>query len=296
MGNFYRDNKDIENVIDLLDLSEVATLLEEDFKFAKEYDFAPKDAADAIDNYKKQARAVADQIADMESQLSEFFSGTDLTSAAKDFATAWIDAYKEFGSTTDAMKEKFQDMVQEMVTNSLAARVMQNLLQPIFDEIDTLSQEGGELSAQDIATIAAAANAIIPNINDAMTTLMGTLNSAGYNIRQQAGQFTGIKRNIANATEESITGLAAGVNTQNFYMSYVPIISANVAAIVTYLTGDSTQTSGATPITPTNSELMMGHLDSLDRNIGAMLDLLRQVTTNKDGSFTNSKSLAIRMS
>ena len=255
-----------------------------------------KKDGDAIDNYKKQARAVADQIADMESQLSEFFSGTDITSAAKDFATAWIDAYKEFGSTTDAMKEKFQDMVQEMVTNSLAARVMQNLLDPIFKQIDELSQEGGELSAQDIATIAAAANAIIPNINDAMTTLMGTLNTAGYNIRQQAGQLTGIKRNIANATEESITGLAAGVNTQNFYMSYVPIISANVAAIVTYLTGDSTQTSGATPITPTNSELMMGHLDSLDRNLGAMLDLLRQVTTNRDGSFTNSKSLAIRMS
>ena len=32
MGNFYRDNKDIENVIDLLDLSEVATLLEENFR------------------------------------------------------------------------------------------------------------------------------------------------------------------------------------------------------------------------------------------------------------------------
>ena len=28
MGNFYRDNKDIENVIDALDLTEVATLLE----------------------------------------------------------------------------------------------------------------------------------------------------------------------------------------------------------------------------------------------------------------------------
>ena len=53
MSNFYRDNKDIENVIDALDLTEVATLLEEDFRFAKEYDFAPKDAADAIDNYKR---------------------------------------------------------------------------------------------------------------------------------------------------------------------------------------------------------------------------------------------------
>ena len=53
MGNFYKDNKDIENVIDALDLSEVATLLEEDFKFASEYDFAPKNAEDAIDNYKR---------------------------------------------------------------------------------------------------------------------------------------------------------------------------------------------------------------------------------------------------
>ena len=61
MGNFYKDNKDIENVIDALDLTEVATLLEEDFKFAKEYDFAPKDAADAIDNYKRAIDICGDE-------------------------------------------------------------------------------------------------------------------------------------------------------------------------------------------------------------------------------------------
>lgn len=53
MSNFYKDNKDIEKTIDALGLEEVATLLEEDFKYSKEYDFAPKDAADAIDNYKR---------------------------------------------------------------------------------------------------------------------------------------------------------------------------------------------------------------------------------------------------
>ena len=53
MANFYKDNRDIEQVIDALDLTEVATLLEEDFRFAQEVDFAPKDAADAIDNYKR---------------------------------------------------------------------------------------------------------------------------------------------------------------------------------------------------------------------------------------------------
>ena len=63
MGNFYKDNKDIENVIDALDLSEVATLLEEDFRFAEEYDFAPKDAADAIDNYKRAIDICGDVMA-----------------------------------------------------------------------------------------------------------------------------------------------------------------------------------------------------------------------------------------
>ncbi len=53
MSNFYKDNKDIEAVIDALDLSEVAELLEENFKFSSEYDFAPKNAEDAIDNYKR---------------------------------------------------------------------------------------------------------------------------------------------------------------------------------------------------------------------------------------------------
>ena len=71
MGNFYRDNKDIENVIDLLDLTEVATLLEEDFRFAKEYDFAPKDAADAIDNYKRAIDLCGDIMANRIAPLAE---------------------------------------------------------------------------------------------------------------------------------------------------------------------------------------------------------------------------------
>ena len=53
MANFYRDNPDISNVIDALDLTEVATLFEEGFRFAKDYDFAPKDAAEALENYRR---------------------------------------------------------------------------------------------------------------------------------------------------------------------------------------------------------------------------------------------------
>ncbi len=40
-----------------------------------------------------------------------------------------------------------------------------------------------------------------------------------------------IKRNIATASEESITALAAGINTQNYYISHLPGIAANVALL-----------------------------------------------------------------
>lgn len=53
MSNFYKDNADIAATIDALDLSEVAELFEEGFRFTKDYDFAPVDSADAIDNYKR---------------------------------------------------------------------------------------------------------------------------------------------------------------------------------------------------------------------------------------------------
>ena len=191
---------------------------------------------DKIDEYNKQARAVEDKISDMQSQLSEFFAGTDLTSAAKDFANSWIEAYKQFGNTTDAMKEKFQSMIQEMVVNSLAADIMQRQLAPIFKMINELSQDDGMLSAADVASIAAKANETMPMINDAMTTLMSELTAAGYNLRQQTTQFTGISRNIAGATEESINGLAAGINTQNFYMQHIDM---TVTMILEALTGES---------------------------------------------------------
>ncbi|MBP5791739.1 MAG: acyl-CoA dehydrogenase family protein [Kiritimatiellae bacterium] len=62
MSNFYKDCPDIEKTIDMLDLREVATLLEEDFKFAKEYDYAPENADDAVDNYKRSLEVCGDII------------------------------------------------------------------------------------------------------------------------------------------------------------------------------------------------------------------------------------------
>ena len=247
--------------------------------------------------YEKSAREVGDQISDMQDQLRDFFAGTDIYSAAEDFANAWIDAYKSFGSTTDAMSEKFNDMINSMINRSLAAKIMQEMLQPIFDQIDTMARDG-LLSTDEISSIAALAQERIPLINDAMTNLMTSLAAAGLDVRTSTAGFKGISRDIANASEESILGLAAGINTQNFYMSYVPVISENVAAILAAMTGGVSPTAPVATtetgeVMPSVQQMVYDHLPNIDQRLANLESLFRSVITAK-GSSTNTNFVAVR--
>ena len=51
MANFYRDNDDIQFLFKHIDLGNLATICEDGFKFAGEFDYAPADADEAIQNY-----------------------------------------------------------------------------------------------------------------------------------------------------------------------------------------------------------------------------------------------------
>ena len=51
MGNFYRDNEDIQFLFRHMDLCKLATICEEDFKFASEFEYAPSDGDEAVENY-----------------------------------------------------------------------------------------------------------------------------------------------------------------------------------------------------------------------------------------------------
>ncbi|MCL2701820.1 MAG: acyl-CoA dehydrogenase family protein [Phycisphaerae bacterium] len=53
MANFYTDNDDMQFLVQHMDLARVAGVMEEGFRFHKEFDFAPADAADAVDNYQR---------------------------------------------------------------------------------------------------------------------------------------------------------------------------------------------------------------------------------------------------
>jgi alkylation response protein AidB-like acyl-CoA dehydrogenase len=53
MANFYTDNEDIRFLFHHLDLAHAAEIMEEGFKYADEFDFAPANADEAVDNYER---------------------------------------------------------------------------------------------------------------------------------------------------------------------------------------------------------------------------------------------------
>lgn len=196
---------------------------------------------DKIKDYEDQARDTVDAIEDMYGSLSTHFLGTDLTSAARDFASAWIDAYKEFSNTTDAMKAKFQDMIQNMIVESLLAKVMEKALEPVFTMIDEM-QEGDFYSTSFWQRVMSTMQMATENGVVGAENVMSMLEQMGINLRGLGGEMTGISRDIATASEESILGLAAGINTQNFYISQVP---TKLDTIIGLLRGDGAMPQGS---------------------------------------------------
>lgn len=53
MANFFTDNEDIQFLFGHMDLAALAEVMEDDFRCADEFDYAPADAADAVDNYRR---------------------------------------------------------------------------------------------------------------------------------------------------------------------------------------------------------------------------------------------------
>ncbi len=53
MPNFYTDNDDIRFMFRHMDIGRTADIMEEGYRFADQFDFAPTDTADAVDNYER---------------------------------------------------------------------------------------------------------------------------------------------------------------------------------------------------------------------------------------------------
>lgn len=175
---------------------------------------------DAIGDYEQARQEALDEAEEMQKEVSERMLGTDLGSAARDFADAWLEAYKSFGNTSDAIGHKFEEMIDNMVAESLIAGVMKTALEPVFDMIDNM-KPGDEFDKEWIKNLTDTIALAKENALTGAQVVADVAEDAGLITREVGSDLTGISKDIANASEESILGLAAGINTQNFYISQI---------------------------------------------------------------------------
>ena len=71
MANFYKDNDDIQFLFKHMGLEELANYKEEGFRFASEFDHAPADAVEAVDNYEMVLDSVGQLSGDFIAPRSE---------------------------------------------------------------------------------------------------------------------------------------------------------------------------------------------------------------------------------
>ena len=230
---------------------------------------------DKIKEYEKAARDAADEVKDMYGELSKHFLGTDLTSAAKDLARSWIDAKKEIGDATKAIEERITQMIENLVIEAGAAEIAKTVMKPFYDEVEKLANDADGLTTNDIVYLAKMIPQLSEDLNVGLSNYFETLKASGYDITKTASDLTGISKDIATASEESILGLAAGINTQNFYISQ---IHANVALITQWVQSGGMATQGVNItdlITLQNQHL--SHLPNIAANTAGTLAECRNI-------------------
>lgn len=205
-----------------------------------------KEDEDKTKEYLNNARDAQDKLLELQEEFVSSIVGTDVASAAKDFAEEWLDAYLSFENTTKAIEDKFNEMIQNLVVNQALAGVVQRVLQPFYDEIDKLAKDG-EITTDDITKVMSSVPKYVQTATEGLNVAMESLRAAGFDVdalRQNTSDLKGISRDIATASEESINGLAAGINTQNFYISQIHENVLMIAKIMAQDAGLATKETG----------------------------------------------------
>lgn len=232
------------------------------------------DEATAKD-YERSAQQMEDEIAQLRKDASSFFAGSDLAAAAESFADAWLSAYQEFGDTAGAIEERMEEMVRNIVKKAALSGIAQSVLGDWYSSLADIQ----DWNAKVVAEKWQEAMALVGPMVDGMQNFANEMSTQGRSLRKTSGQFTGISRDLASASEESITGLAAGINTQNFYMQHIDL---NVSAILATLTGGTT-TAGASNtgeyVDPYKDQMLLyvGALPQMRDEMAAIRSLLDKV-------------------
>ena len=189
---------------------------------------------DAIKQYQESIKDLEIEIREMVENVTNDLLGGDLKAAAESFVDVWVQAWREGGDTMEALGDKFDDMIDNMIMKSIASHVVSQRLKRIWDEVDKAwaddSEGGSEITMNELSRIRALIGdkSIAEAINEDLTKLYGALGIA-YGVDKDTDKnlsalqqgIQGITEDTAGAIEAYMNIVAQRVFEQNLYLQEI---------------------------------------------------------------------------
>ena len=189
---------------------------------------------DKIKEYQESIQDLELEISELKKDVAANLLGSDIKDAAEQFVSTWVDAWRQGGDTMEALNEKFDDMIDNMIAKSVASYLVSKRLQKIFDEVDKLTDEksegGPEITMNELKRLKnlIGDKSIAEQINDDLANLYGALGIAfGVNSEQEKN-LSALQQGIQGVTEDTAGAIEAYMNIvaqrvfeQNLYLQEI---------------------------------------------------------------------------
>lgn len=184
-------------------------------------DAKKKTDKDKIKEWQNQIEENNDKILELQQEqlekLGGFGSGANIASAAEEFASAWMEAYRETGSGLDALNEKWDEFINNIIVKQLSLKGAQKLLKPVMDLIDE-SLGDSNLSIEEMEAIQNKIKETSPKLDKFWTSVMEGFGDLIPDKKNES-DLTGMQKGIQSVTEEQASVISAYLNSMRFFVA-----------------------------------------------------------------------------
>lgn len=191
---------------------------------------------DRIDEWKEAIIDLQEQADELRSQklneLGGFGSGADMKSAAEEFASAWLEAYKETGDGLTALEDKWDEYINNVIMKQLALRGIEKFLEPIMNNLNNMIGSDSYLSNDELEALQKQIEETMPALNEYFKTI-----TENFGVPITGGEDNGstLNKGIQGVTEETANVIEAYLNSMRYFVADTNMVINNFFAAFTSL-------------------------------------------------------------
>jgi len=243
---------------------------------------------DKIKEYQKTIRELQETRQELQESALEaaggFGSDENIQSAAQEFADAWVDAYNEGEDALDALNDKWDEYVTNLIKKQAMLRVVGAAIEPLLEKVDEYVSEqsagGIKLTQDELAKLQAQADALLPSLNESLSDLMNTLNYTGTSADDN---LDALQQGIEGVSEQTADALESILNSIRFFLAIQQGDVAIIRTLLESMYGSTSWGVGATDVQGSDSAS-----NPMLVELKAQTGYLRKLSDNFDGCFAYS--------